>query len=590
MKNSKTYKGISLIVLVITIIVMIIIAGAIIISLTNGNVIAKAKEAKFKSDMQELTSKVQSMYLEEYTAAMGQYYKGSMNGNISSFGVSAAYDSEYSVVGGTVCYKGNDLAKIEVAKDLGIITGVVNPTTTLPYNKPDLSYLPTATTVAIKWDGSNVESNLTLAVADADTTWYDYTTKKWSNIKTSNNGNDAYWVWIPRYAYKIDHPHTTTAEPINIKFLGGATNTPADGSTLPDDYIVHPAFTFGDKQLSGIWVAKYEASSETPNITDGSGYTGGGNTAALQVRILPNVYSWRNISAGNIQTVSMNMVSAQGSIGTTTNLDSHQMKNIEWGAVAYLAQSIYGQEPWVNPYGDSTASAYKLKTGYSGASKDCGALAEGNVSLNQYNTTNGVKASTTGNIYGVYDMSGGAWEYVAAYIDNGNGNIGSYGTSTYFTSNILKTQYSKYYNTYEPGDQEKFGAAYYGAGTNILWAADNSLANNTLRKSLTDATYEKMKNSKGDAIYEVSNGGDYYGKDGNNTSNWLKNASDTTTSNTMGWNLDYQFYGYASFPWLLRGGYFGHGSGAGLFFSFVYYGCPVTCCGFRPVLALGSGI
>ena len=33
---------------------------------------------------------------------------------------------------------------------------------------------------------------------------------------------------------------------------------------------------------------------------------------------------------------------------------------------------------------------------------------------NAYNTTGGVKASTTGNITGVYDMSGGAWEYTAA--------------------------------------------------------------------------------------------------------------------------------------------------------------------------------
>ena len=32
-----------------------------------------------------------------------------------------------------------------------------------------------------------------------------------------------------------------------------------------------------------------------------------------------------------------------------------------------------------------------------------------------YNTTIGVTASTTGNITGVYDMSGGAREYVAGY-------------------------------------------------------------------------------------------------------------------------------------------------------------------------------
>ena len=36
---------------------------------------------------------------------------------------------------------------------------------------------------------------------------------------------------------------------------------------------------------------------------------------------------------------------------------------------------------------------------------------------NEYNTQYGVKASTTGNVYGVYDMSGGAQEIVACFDD-----------------------------------------------------------------------------------------------------------------------------------------------------------------------------
>lgn len=44
-------KGISLIVLVITIIVLAILAGAIIISLSNTNIISQAKEATTKADL-----------------------------------------------------------------------------------------------------------------------------------------------------------------------------------------------------------------------------------------------------------------------------------------------------------------------------------------------------------------------------------------------------------------------------------------------------------------------------------------------------------------------------------------------------------
>ena len=59
-------KGISLIVLVITIIVMIIIAGAIILSLSNGNVIAKGNLAKLSNDrasLQELMTSRVSEYM-----------------------------------------------------------------------------------------------------------------------------------------------------------------------------------------------------------------------------------------------------------------------------------------------------------------------------------------------------------------------------------------------------------------------------------------------------------------------------------------------------------------------------------------------
>ncbi|MGI6325187.1 MAG: hypothetical protein ACOXZS_04540, partial [Bacilli bacterium] len=37
------------------------------------------------------------------------------------------------------------------------------------------------------------------------------------------------------------------------------------------------------------------------------------------------------------------------------------------------------------------------------------------------------KASTTGNIYGIYDMSGGAWERVSAYVNNAHTNLTTYG-------------------------------------------------------------------------------------------------------------------------------------------------------------------
>ena len=87
-----------------------------------------------------------------------------------------------------------------------------------------------------------------------------------------------------------------------------------------------------------------------------------------------------------------------------TELNSHLTKNSEWGAVAYLAYSSYGRNQnniTVNQLSNSTGGE-----------------------INQINTNQ----STTGNLYGIYDMSGSVWEYVAAYSSIGL-NPSTYGDS-----------------------------------------------------------------------------------------------------------------------------------------------------------------
>jgi hypothetical protein len=82
------------------------------------------------------------------------------------------------------------------------------------------------------------------------------------------------------------------------------------------------------------------------------------------------------------------------------------MKNTEWGAVAYLTNAI-GRIPYINNTYSST------KTGYAGSSQDSPYTSPS--STYAWNTTNGVKGSTTHNVYGIYDMSGGMNEFVSAY-------------------------------------------------------------------------------------------------------------------------------------------------------------------------------
>ena len=80
--------------------------------------------------------------------------------------------------------------------------------------------------------------------------WFDYNNQIWANIKVVNTVDnlESWWVWIPRYAYNI------TGNSTSIVFID-LQDKPLDGSTLPSNYTVHPAF---ENNKKGIWVSKYE--------------------------------------------------------------------------------------------------------------------------------------------------------------------------------------------------------------------------------------------------------------------------------------------------------------------------------------------
>lgn len=80
--------------------------------------------------------------------------------------------------------------------------------------------------------------------------WFNYNEQVWGNIRVyePESKTESWWVWIPRYAYNI------TGTSTSIKFID-LNNKPLDGTALPSNYVIHPAF--GD-DLKGIWVSKYE--------------------------------------------------------------------------------------------------------------------------------------------------------------------------------------------------------------------------------------------------------------------------------------------------------------------------------------------
>ena len=244
---------------------------------------------------------------------------------------------------------------------------------------------------------------------------------------------------------------------------------------------------------------------------------GGGNVTNLTVRSLPNVASWRNITVSNINTVIQNLQTSSNIYGlntSRTNTDSHMLTNYEWGAVAYLTNSKYGRctngsctevtinncSSFVTGIGGDTVSASESST-------TCTTAA------NQYNGTYGKLASTTGNITGVYDMSGGSWDNVMGNISKVTTGYTFYPSNSSFASSWYTTDTAKYLTTYAYEEYELNTQKSYNRGR------------------------------LGDATAEVA----------------------LSTGRSGGWYSDFTSFPANNSAWFNRGGYYPSSSEAGVF-------------------------
>jgi len=377
--------------------------------------------------------------------------------------------------------------------------------------------------------------------------WYSYADRQWANAvvlvddtvnykagQTIPESNiESYFVWIPKYKYKLFNlgnyssitSLTNAVQTIDVVFGSDDTNdnntgectTPgvagATGNCAVGEYMTHPAFQAFD--TNGFWVGKFE-----------SGYNGATSTAAAQVNtsdtskliIKPNVYSWRNITVGNAFKAAYDYM---------RNEESHMMKNTEWGAVAFLQHSDYGSRSSVRVNNNSayitgyaatveTTLGYNNGTSISGNLIEATALNKDGTNTKMYNTTTGYTASTTNNISGVYDMSGGAHEYMMAYNQSSSSVGGSSGLTSIYGDFFTSTDWEKYYDKYKSTSETLYSNRILGDATGEM------------------GPYGNVTDPDGGARHRTS------------------------------WYGDYAYFVTAASPWFYRGGdwYFGVGAGA----------------------------
>ena len=194
-------------------------------------------------------------------------------------------------------------------------------------------------------------------------------------------------------------------------------------------------------------------------------------------------------------------------------IGSHMAKNSEWGAVAYLSQSSYG------------LNGKEIERN----SEEC--ITGGSSTKATIYTTNAGQ-STTGNAYGIYDMSGGAYERIANYVNYDSGSFTNGGSTK-----------EDLYNASNPGESSKYKTVYEASGTS------------------ESSSYNLAAGTKGDGVYETSN-------------NYI---------NTNSWFGAFSGFPYARSPFFGRGGYCSH-SAAGVFYFDYSTGHAYSSCSFRVVL------
>ena len=572
MQKILQQKGITLVALVITIIIVLILAGISIQALTNTGLFARAQQAKEETEIANIKEQIQLDIYKNQLTNTGNLTDQDLKEILEKYGT-INYEEDKKTIKSITTKDNYEIAISDIWS--GSIQKVIlangSWNNLKGVNSPQLMQGMTG----VYWDENGNEVTVTV---ENQGNWYDYNSQKWANAKTKDG---SYWVWIPRYAYQIEtncnNGGTDISGKINIKFLQGTTNYDSTGkeisTTYPavvdnkmQDFVVHPAFETDlenggwDKDLAGIWVAKYAAGfqectqtvSSTGTITEPTTnvanvkysdkpytiYNSSYPTNALGQDLSstnyasqklsypvfkPLTYAYNVISTGDSYTISQEIAKASSFYGlNSSKTDSHQMKNSEWGAVAYLTQSSCGRdktEVTINSknLGNLNSKFIYAVTGYEGS-----------------DTANGVGASSTGNKSGVFDLNGCVWERTAGYIENPNGasNRNAYGGELVAETNLkYKTIYP--YNT-----------------------TSDSYTNNY-------DEFKKLSTTRfGDGILETS----------------------TTGKGATSWHGDYSYFPYSGFPFFVRGGNYGNSSYAGAFAFSGIDGSPNSANGFRAVL------
>ena len=270
----KNDKGISLITLLITVIVIIIIS-----SMTIYNGINTVNDTR-KKDAEDKLKIICSALLKDDTFLdfSGDTEITLTEADFDYMDLLKYYDDDY-----TLKLKKNEMASGDTSKTTTYeltLSHKTDMSKTYSYTF-DYSLYTEKYNYNVSFDETNgvnrpiLIQGMTALMPDGVTpvediykdNWYSY--KKTSTHFAKMKYQDKIYVWIPRFAYDIQNFYEgrlamdVPTSAINIMFLRETSNYMMNDEVMQGEYKVHPAFSNGEIQYSGIWVEEKVRDKDT---------------------------------------------------------------------------------------------------------------------------------------------------------------------------------------------------------------------------------------------------------------------------------------------------------------------------------------
>lgn len=349
MKQQTKTKGISLIVLVITIIVMIILSATIIISITNGNVISKAKIAQENSDFSNIKEAVE-------VEKLNSKHEGVVFTYASIIPSSYADDIEVTT-GGTILLKYNEATKISDLPNAIEKLGAI--------------YIPNG----FEYLEGEKETGLVIKDVSAGIT-------------------DNEYVWVPvegtlsRTAFRGENLTTTYTEDLGTAYDTMKTSV---------------------EKYNGFYVSRYEAGTNT--ISTGSNLAMDGTLKPLSQKNKYVWNNIPFAASGNVDTSNGAALVAKSAYSASSQVASSLLYGAQYDAMLNYINSTSTSVTNSTTWGNHNNSTFTFTGQYQ--VNGSGAYTSGTGTTKPANTswllTTG--ASEQNKAKNIYDVAGNVWEW-----------------------------------------------------------------------------------------------------------------------------------------------------------------------------------